>query len=53
MQKLTLPVPCSRTRVRHEVPGVMVWPLLLYRGLGWEMPGNISYVEATLKSEGK
>ena len=40
-------------RVGHEVPGVVVWPLLLKRGLGWEMLGDISYHKATLQSEGK
>ena len=37
----------------HEVPGVVVWRLLLYWGLGWEMLGDISYDKAILKSEGK
>ena len=40
-------------RVGHEVPGVVVWPLLLKWGLGWEMLGDISYHKATLQSEGK
>ena len=40
-------------RVGHEVPGVVVWPLLLHWGLGWEMLGDISYDKATLQSEGK
>ena len=40
-------------RVGHEVPSVVVWPLLLHRGLGWEMLGDISYDKATLQSEGK
>ena len=40
-------------RVWHEVPGVVVWPLLLHRGLGWEMLGDISYDKASLQSEGK
>ena len=35
-------------RVGHEVPGVVVWPLLLHRGLGWEMLGDISYDKASL-----
>ena len=29
-------------KVVREVPGVVVWPLLLYCGLGWEMLGDIS-----------
>ena len=37
----------------HEVPGVVVWSLLLKWGLGWEMLGDISYRKATLQSEGK
>ena len=40
-------------RVGHEIPGVVVWPLLLYCGLGWKMLGDIGYDEATLKSEGQ
>ena len=40
-------------RVGHEIPGVVVWPLLLHWGLGWEMLRDISYDKATLKSEGK
>ena len=46
---------CLSKRVGHEVPGVVVWPLLLHRGLGWEMLGDItcSYDKATLQSEGK
>ena len=40
-------------RVGHEVPGVVVWPLLLKWGLGWEMLGDISYHKATLQSESK
>ena len=40
-------------RVGHEVPGVVVWPLMLHGGLGWEMLGDISYDKATLKSESK
>ena len=39
-------------RVGHEVPGVVVWPLLLHRGLGWEMLGDIAYDKATLQFEG-
>ena len=39
--------------VVHEDPGVVIWPLLLYWGLGWEMLEDISYDKATLKSEGK
>ena len=39
-------------RVGHEVPGVVVWPLLLHRGLGWEMLGDITYDKATLQFEG-
>ena len=39
-------------RVGHEVPGVVVWLLLLYRGLGWEMLGDISYDKAHLKIRG-
>ena len=37
--------------VGHEVPSVVVWPLLLYRGLGWEMLRDTSYDKA--KSESK
>ena len=37
----------------HQVLGVVVWPLLLKWGLGWEMLGDISYHKATLQSEGK
>ena len=40
-------------RVGHEVPGVVVWPLLLKWGSGWELLGDISYHKATLQSEGK
>ena len=40
-------------RAGHEVPGVVVWPLLLHLGLGWELFGDISYDKATLKSDGK
>ena len=40
-------------RVGHEVPGVVVWPLLLHWGLGWEMLGDISHDKATLQSDGK
>ena len=40
-------------RVGHEVPGVVVWPLLLKWGLGLKMLGDISYHKATLQSEGK
>ena len=40
-------------RVGHEVPGVVIWPLLLKWGLRWEMLGDISYHKATLQSEGK
>ena len=36
-------------RVGHEVPGVVVWPLLLY----CEMLGDINSYKATLQSEGK
>ena len=35
--------------VGHEVPGVVVWPLLLY----CEILGDISSYKATLQSEGK
>ena len=40
-------------KVGREVPGVVVWPLLLYCGLGWEMLGDVSYDNAPLQSEGK
>ena len=43
----------NRQRVGHEVPCVVVRPLLLKWGLGWEMLGDISYHKATLQSEGK
>ena len=43
----------SSQRAGHEVPGVVVWPLLLKWGLGWEMLGDVSYHEATLQSDGK
>ena len=32
-------------REGHEVPGVVVWPLLFKSGLGWEMLGDISYIK--------
>ena len=32
-------------RVGHEVPGVVVWPLLLKCGLGWEMLGDIATIK--------
>ena len=35
-------------RVGHEVPGVVVWPLLLH--VYCEMLGDISYDNATLQS---
>ena len=40
-------------RVGHEVPGLVVWPLLLKQGLGWKMLEDISYDKATLQSKGK
>ena len=43
----------NRQRVGHEVPCVVVRPLLLKWGLGWEMLGDISYHKANLQSEGK
>ena len=36
-------------RVGHEVPGVVVWHLLLY----CEMLGDVSSYKATLQSKGK
>ena len=36
-------------RVGHEVPSVVVWPLLLY----CEMLGDISSYKAALQSDGK
>ena len=39
----------GRKRVGHEVPGVVVWPLLFY----CKMLGDISFDNVTLQSEGK
>ena len=44
---------CTASEAGHEVPGVVVWPLLLHRGLGWEMLRDIRFDKATPQSGGK